>query len=358
MSSGNWRAMFDSSLRFSARMTVSALATFAVVQVVRVPLHGLWAVLTAVILTQASVGGSIRATVEYVLGTIAGAVYASLLSLLLPHDTPLTTGAVLGLSIAPLAYAAARNAAFRAAPFTAIIVLLLAGQFDQSPIAAALSRLLEVALGGAIAILVSLLVFPELAQDRGRDMALAALERLAHALPVLLAALSTKTDPAEARRMQERIGALVTSLGAAAEEARHEPAWLLATQAKTGPLARTLRRLRHDLIIIGRAATNPLPDTLARRLAPSLEGVGSAMREYLTGCANALEARRSPPPPAGVQTAIEAYASEISAMRSEGLTRALAIPEVEQLFAVGFAFEQVERNCSDLERCVREWMVP
>jgi uncharacterized membrane protein YccC len=210
---GNWRAMFDSSVRFSARMTVSALAIFAVVQFVPVPLHGLWAVLTAVILTQANVGGSIRATVEYVLGTIAGAVYASLLSLLLPHDIPLTTGAVLGLSIAPLAYAAARNAAFRAAPFTAIIVLLLAGQFDQSPIAAALTRLLEVALGGAIAVLVSVLVVPELAQDCGRDMAVAALERLAHALPVLLAALSTKTDPAQTRGMQERIGALVTSLG-------------------------------------------------------------------------------------------------------------------------------------------------
>ncbi|HTX51065.1 MAG TPA: hypothetical protein VME40_16955, partial [Caulobacteraceae bacterium] len=53
-----------STIRYSLRMTLSAVAAFALVQVVKVPLHGLWAVLTAVIVTQASAGGSIRASLE------------------------------------------------------------------------------------------------------------------------------------------------------------------------------------------------------------------------------------------------------------------------------------------------------
>jgi len=51
-------------LRFCLRMTVAALLAFAVAQAWNIPLHGLWAVLTAVVVTQISFGGSLRATAE------------------------------------------------------------------------------------------------------------------------------------------------------------------------------------------------------------------------------------------------------------------------------------------------------
>jgi uncharacterized membrane protein YccC len=94
-----------------------------------------------------------------VVGTFAGAVYVTLVSLLVPHAGPPATGAVLALSIAPLAFAAARSAIFRIAPFTAVIVLLLAGEFGEGSTAATMTRLLEVAMGGAVAVTVSLLIF-------------------------------------------------------------------------------------------------------------------------------------------------------------------------------------------------------
>src|ERR1700722_11698997 len=99
----------NSALRFSLRAIISATIAFSITQFVQVPLHGLWAVLTAVVVLQTSAGASIRATVEYVLGTFVGAVYASILSVLIPHTTPLATGGVLALAIGPLAYAAARG---------------------------------------------------------------------------------------------------------------------------------------------------------------------------------------------------------------------------------------------------------
>jgi uncharacterized membrane protein YccC len=164
------------------RITISALAAYFLAQVLTVPLRGLWAVLTAVVVMQASVGGSIRASFEYVVGTFAGAVYATLVSLLVPHAGPPATGAVLALSIAPLAFAAARSATFRIAPFTAVIVLLLAGEFGEGSTAAAMARLLEVAMGGAVAVTVSLLIFPEHAYGRGRQAAVIALDRPAPSL--------------------------------------------------------------------------------------------------------------------------------------------------------------------------------
>ena len=76
---------------------------------------------------QASIGGSLRATTEYVVGTLFGAIYASALGMLIPHTTTPAMIGVLALAVAPLAYLAALSPMFGVAPFTAILVLILPG---------------------------------------------------------------------------------------------------------------------------------------------------------------------------------------------------------------------------------------
>jgi uncharacterized membrane protein YccC len=154
-------------LRFCLRVTAAGLLAFAIAQVLTIPLHGLWVVLTAVVVTQMSAGGSLRATVEYIIGTFGGAVYAAITGVLVPHTTPIAQGGVLALTIAPLALAAALNPNIRAAPFSAALVLLISGQLSEGPIESALYRVAEVALGGVIAVTVSLLVLPERAHRLG-----------------------------------------------------------------------------------------------------------------------------------------------------------------------------------------------
>jgi hypothetical protein len=63
------------------------------------------------------------------------------------------------------------------------------------------------------------------------------------------------------------------------------------------------------------------------------------------------------PPPTlkAVETALDAYAAEIAALRCDGLTLGLPGDEAERFFAVGFAFDQMRNNFKDLERCVAEW---
>ena len=124
------------------------------------------------------------------------------------------------------------------------------------------------------------------------------------------------------------------------------------------PLARTLLRLRHDLVIIGRAATAPLPEEFAERLGPSLARVAECTSKYLHESASALRSRRPPPPLKPMEEALAAYNLEIAALRSEGLTRRLSIAGAEQLFTLGFALEQMLQDCADLERCVQELARP
>src|SRR5580658_4111901 len=61
-------------LALSIRVTIAALVALALAQLLQLPLP-LWAVLTAVIVTQMSVGRSMKATLDYLVGTLGGAVY-------------------------------------------------------------------------------------------------------------------------------------------------------------------------------------------------------------------------------------------------------------------------------------------
>ena len=72
--------------RLCLRVTVAAIAAFVLAQFLTIPLAGLWAVLTAVVVTQMSLGGSLKAAVEYFVGTLSGAVYAAAIATLVPHN--------------------------------------------------------------------------------------------------------------------------------------------------------------------------------------------------------------------------------------------------------------------------------
>src|SRR5258708_2575401 len=62
-------------LRLSLRVTIAALLSLVLSHLLNVPLP-LWAVLTAVILTQVSFGRSLNATIAYWGGTLGGSIYA------------------------------------------------------------------------------------------------------------------------------------------------------------------------------------------------------------------------------------------------------------------------------------------
>ena len=115
-------------LRFCLQAMINALRAFGLAHVLAVPLHGLWAVPTAVVVIQMSIGGSLKATADYIIGTIVGAVYASAVAALVPHPTVLALAGILAVAIAPLAYAAAVSPRFRVAPVTAVLVLMISAQ--------------------------------------------------------------------------------------------------------------------------------------------------------------------------------------------------------------------------------------
>ena len=56
-----------------------------------------------------------------------------------------------------------------------------------------------------------------------------------------------------------------------------------------------------------------------------------------------------------VDAALQAYAAEVAALRSEGLIRGVPGDVAERFFALGFSLEQMRQNLNDLDRCHAEW---
>jgi hypothetical protein len=341
-------------LGLAVRVTVAAFGALAIATALNLMLP-LWAVLTSLIVTQMSVGRSLKATRDYMFGTVGGAIYGGAVAVLIPHSGEAALLALLVLAVAPLAFIAAINPSLNAATVTAVIVLLVPTMHHGSPLDSVIDRVLEVAVGAVTGLLVSFLVLPSRAHSQLRVSAARALELMAAALAELLAGLTRGLDNDALHQIQDGIGKALVDLNATGAEAERERAAHLSSGPDTGPLLRTILRLRHDLVMIGRASVVPLPYDLQMRLAAPLAGVSDAVAAYLRSMAAALRTGVGSPAIWPVHLALRGYAAEVARLRSEGLTRGLPGDAAERFFALGFSLEQMRQDLKDLERCVAEW---
>jgi uncharacterized membrane protein YccC len=193
--------------------------------------------MTAVIVTQMSVGRSLKATRDYLVGTLGGAIYGGAIGVLIPHASEIALLAVLALAVAPLAFIAAINPRFSVAPVTAIIVLLLPAITHGSPAASALDRVMEVALGGVTGLIVSFFLLPSNAHSLVVAAAARTLDQLARALGELLAGLTHGLDMDALHRIQDGIGQALVQMNARAVGGSRDGARHRAAVAHAAPVA-------------------------------------------------------------------------------------------------------------------------
>ena len=344
-------------LALAVRLAVAAVAAYAIARALHLMLP-LWAVLTSLIVTQMSVGRSLKATRDYMLGTVGGAVYGGAIAMLIPHSGEGGLLALLVLAVAPMAFIGAINPSLSAATVTAVIVLLVPAMNHANPLDSTIDRLFEVAVGALTGLVVSFLVLPSRAVSQIRINAAQLLELLAAAFAELLAGLTRGLDNDALHRIQDGIGTAMASLHATGLEAERERATHLSSGPDTGPLLRTIQRLRHDVVMIGRASVVPLPANVQARLARPLSDVSNAIVGYMRAAAASLRNGSGAVDIQPVDAALQAYAAEVAALRSEGLIRGVPVDVAERFFALGFSLEQMRQNLNDLDRCHADWCEP
>ncbi len=164
-------------------------------------------------------------------------------------------------------------------------IVLLASSSTVSPIDAALHRVVEILLGTGIGIAVSISVLP----SRARQICF---ERSAEVLTLLAQLLVLHLQPPEAtkredvERLSDGIRAGLGKVATAAQEARREHTIRMDEDPVPERLVRALRRLRIDVVFVGRATA--ASDFDWQRLGPVLGEVAGSFRAAFETLAGAL----------------------------------------------------------------------
>jgi len=236
-------------LRFAIKVATASVAAFVIATLLQLP-QGYWSVISALIVVQASLGGTVAAAQERAVGTVVGSLVGGAAAFLHPHSL-LGTSVTLTVTVAALAFAAAGRPMLRIAPITAAI-LLVATANQANTFETALERIIEVLIGCAIGVVTTLLVFPARVD---RDLAREARAIAGDLAALLRGAPARRRDPDAAHALlgaQDAIRRKLAALEKTVADARRAPGARAAAEARAA-LARTLWRVRNDAVAVERA---------------------------------------------------------------------------------------------------------
>jgi uncharacterized membrane protein YccC len=345
-------ARYRAETRLALRLTIAAVlaywvgAGFGFAQ-------SYWAVFTAIIVMQANLGGSLKATVERLLGTMGGSAWGLLVCLIEPPRDGIALSLCLVLVVGPLAILAAVRPTFRVAPVTGVIVLMSVFQGRASAAMTAFDRTLEIALGSIIALVVSLVVFPARAHRDLMDIAARALLLMRAEILQLAEILLGQETRAALSPLQQRLRDQVVRADVVTGEAERERASHLWDGPDLRPLTRMLWRLRGDFAVIARASAQPIPEALRAVLETPLRRVADTIAEELKDMADALQ-RAAPLPPARAKPAIDEILAALAAVRQTSAFATIPSEAVSRLSGLSFGFEQLAVDLADLSARLAE----
>lgn len=340
-----WLIFHRPQLLHAARMTAAGVIALMLFRALGLP-DSLWAVVTAIVVTQSNVGGSLRTALERFAGSMFGAFYAAAVALALAPDDPLSTVVALAAALVVPSIMAAFSPGFLIAPITAAIMVLGSAALQVGPIGMAAGRIIEVGLGCGVGLFVSILVVPTSASRSITEISAQLADLLAGQLEALVPGFGSGQEQLGALAIRTR-ESLILLEKLVNESARERRVWL--SGAPDGaPLLRTFKRLRHDVDMLRRATReagrHSLPQGTADAWIRAVEtGVASLRRAK-----RALSGLQAPEDNASVTEAVRAYRVTLEEMRRAGVMRSLPTPVLGRLFGIGILIEQFRRDLDDL----------
>jgi hypothetical protein len=139
-----------------------------------------------------------------------------------------------------------------------------------------------------------------------------------------------------------------------AEEAKQEISAHLAADIETGPLLRTVRRLRTNLLLIGRATAGTWPDHARQELSPAIDLLFPALSAHLLTLADAMQHRKAVPPNDVLRDALQSFDATVQKFRANPVSDEMAADETSRVFALAFAVDQFRRDTRDLTNRLNE----
>lgn len=331
-------------------MTAAVLAAFALYHLFNLP-QGYWAVFTTVIVVQTSIGGTLNAATDRLIGTVAGALVGGLAAALRPQ-TPVGLGAALAVCVALTSFGAATRPQLKVAPVTAVIMLISPSAGAGGPLAAVLFRVVEIAIGSVVGVLATVLIFPARSGRVAAARIEATLGQLADVLDACVARFEGGAE-SDVLPLHGQIRASLAAVESAVADAGRERSSRLGDHRLPDAIVRTLWRVRNDTVMVGRTIGAPLPGPARTCLAGPAQEMLRCEAGFMRACGQAVHERKRLDR-AALDTTHEAFQRAVEALRRERLTGELTFDAVSPVFGLTFAIESLYRNLSDLAERIGE----
>lgn len=332
-----------SELRQTVRVTIAVAAAYTIYKMLDLQ-QGYWAVFTVLIVMQGSIGSTLGAAIDRMIGTIGGALFGGI-AVAMHTGTALSLGIILTAVTALATLVAGIRPQLRIASVTAAILLLTAPP-DVQVTSFVTDRIIEITIGGVIAVLATVFIFPA----RSHTLVVARSALVLERIQKLLVSEAEAIERGEALVPSPEHFALRQALSTveqAMKDANRERASYLADHAIPSAIPRTLWRVRNDLVAVGATLNEPLSGKVAAELGPAAATLLRAEASLAGRCASALRAAKTVER-GDSHLARLAFANIFDELRQTGVMRALDIDAASRVFGLGFTMEKLHRDLSDL----------
>jgi len=326
------------TLRFTLQTVTAVLASYGLATLLGLP-DPSWAVFSALFVIQSSIGGTVTAATDRVIGALIGALLAlACIFVIGLGEWRTVLSLVTGISIMGLIAGARPRFSYGLVP---VAILILAP--GTAVVEDALLKMGAITLGSAAGALASLLVLPRRAH-------LAAEEQLGHAVEgcgVLLSACMAKMLARDAPDLSAAHARISDALALAEKMARQSRLRLRRGSSRYRPaeLLRMVERLWYTLAIVDRLSGQPLPERVRAFLTEPVCDAAQEAECFLRETGAALARMQPPPPSERFHACIGAITAAMDRLLAEdGLTRL----EAERSFGLSFAWEQVSHSVDEL----------
>ena len=343
----DWVDRNAGTIRAGIRATVAGILSYAVSAALG--LHEpYWSVITSLLVIQSTVGASLQSSLDRVAGTIGGAIYGGLIGSLMPwYDLPSILIA-LTIALVPLTLLAAASSRYRIAPVTAVLALVLPRSTDTGALQFVLERIIEVALGGGVAVAVAFLVLPSRSRRLFAEAAANAFRTLADAVALVSGPRPDGLDDPRVVGVMTSLAKRFTALDGAATEVERERRIHLADGPDSAVLVYTTRRTRTDILLALRATATPFPEPAATTLAAPLARIAEETSAHLRALGVAVETKGPPPSDDALHAALADGQRQLIAVRASALQAGAPSELVERLFSLGYALDQLRDDLAQL----------
>jgi len=326
---------------------LAGLITYAIYIGWHLP-QGYWAVFTALVVAQVTLGASWKPALYRTIGSTAGALAAMLLMVLFGLGT-YRIAIELFLLASLFGFLTVRHPSFSAAGFTAAIVLVL-GRIEGTPFHIGWLRVLYTLIGSVVAFLVAALIWPVRAREVLRQKIANILEG-AGALyrAVTAAALEGIDNEDEVRLLDRKLHELRRGITQQMDEARSELTFSRFNEGAFQQLVELGDQIRRRLTAMAEDSSLYVHARVEPGVVPSLPRLAHITAENFSALAQAVRKPGQPLNWAPLNAAIRDLDSDLAHLRAHRITSPFALDRMLPFWALVFNLREVAHDLKQLE---------